>query len=80
MSFLSITPNTAKALKEIFNEKKSPNGLTISSSSNRMEELSQPTDWFSGYNSLLLSLPKHTHTHVERPFVRDYPGEPVPER
>jgi len=24
---------------------------------------------------------KHTHTHTtERPFVRDYPGEPVPER
>ena len=22
----------------------------------------------------------HTHTAVERPFVRDYPGEPVPER
>jgi len=39
MSFLSITPNTAKALKEIFNEEKSPNGLTISSSSNKMEEL-----------------------------------------
>jgi len=22
----------------------------------------------------------HTHTPVYRPFVRDYPGEPVPER
>ena len=22
----------------------------------------------------------HTHTPVQRPFVRDYPGEPVPER
>jgi len=22
----------------------------------------------------------HTHTHIKRPFVRDCPGEPVPER
>ena len=30
-----------------------------------------------------LDLHKHTHTHTHthlRPFVRDYPGEPVPER
>ena len=32
---------------------------------------------------LLHSLPlthTHTHTPLQRPFVRDYPGEPVPER
>ena len=23
---------------------------------------------------------QHTHTHTHRPFVWDYPGEPVPER
>jgi len=22
----------------------------------------------------------HTHTRIQRPFVQDYPGEPVPER
>ena len=52
------TINSIKALKKNLMRKKSPNGLTISSSSNRiwMEELSQPRDWFSGYSSLLLSL------------------------
>ena len=27
-----------------------------------------------------IQLNTHTHTPVERPFVRDYPGKPVPER
>ena len=27
-----------------------------------------------------LSFVKHTHTHRLTAFVRDYPGEPVPER
>ena len=36
----------------------------------------------SDVDESLLEVHTHTHTHtpVERPFVRDYPGEPVPER